>query len=306
MKKDYYNILGVSKNASDSEIKKAYRKLAIKYHPDKNPGDKSSEEKFKEAAEAYDTLGDPKKKGEYDNRDSFNRRGFGGFGGSSGFGFDDFVNTVFNSRQGRGFKTDHLNITIKTEESLTSLMNNNEMTVEFERRLFSGEKEEKKIQFKLNICQRQYRIIKRNQDYYVILTIEGLGDENKGVRNNAWGGQEEYHMIGNLTIEIKITADHEFTLEKGNIVEDIEISLHTVLFNSDTDYIVNSVLGKKYKIDVKNPKDLSSLKFTVKGKGIVNESGKLGDYVANLVVKTPDLEKLSKTDLENLEKILSS
>ena len=61
-KRDYYEVLGVDKNASEDEIKKAYRKLAIKYHPDKNPDDKNAEEKFKEAAEAYDVLHDPNKR----------------------------------------------------------------------------------------------------------------------------------------------------------------------------------------------------------------------------------------------------
>lgn len=82
MKRDYYEILGVSKNATADEIKKAYRKLAIQYHPDKNPGDKASEEKFKEAAEAYDILSNPEKKAKYDR---FGHQAFGG-GGSYGGG----------------------------------------------------------------------------------------------------------------------------------------------------------------------------------------------------------------------------
>ena len=65
-KRDYYEVLGVDRNASVDEIKKAYRKLAVKYHPDKNPGDKAAEEKFKEAAEAYSILSDPEKKSRYD------------------------------------------------------------------------------------------------------------------------------------------------------------------------------------------------------------------------------------------------
>jgi molecular chaperone DnaJ len=83
-KRDYYEILGVTKNASADEIKKAYRKLAIKYHPDKNPDDKSAEEKFKEAAEAYDVLSNPEKKQKYDQ---FGHAGMGGAaGGGGGFG----------------------------------------------------------------------------------------------------------------------------------------------------------------------------------------------------------------------------
>ncbi|MFN4082156.1 MAG: molecular chaperone DnaJ [Bacteroidia bacterium] len=80
-KRDYYEVLGVGKNAGADEIKKAYRQMAIKYHPDKNPGNKEAEEKFKEAAEAYEVLSDPEKKARYD------RFGHQGVGGAAGGGY---------------------------------------------------------------------------------------------------------------------------------------------------------------------------------------------------------------------------
>src|SRR5574344_480279 len=83
-KRDYYEVLGVSKSATSDEIKKAYRKLAIKYHPDKNPGDKAAEEKFKEAAEAYDVLRDGEKRAQYDR---FGHAAFEGPQGGPGGGF---------------------------------------------------------------------------------------------------------------------------------------------------------------------------------------------------------------------------
>ncbi|RIH64776.1 molecular chaperone DnaJ [Mariniphaga sediminis] len=93
-KRDYYEVLGVSKNASAEEIKKAYRKKAIQYHPDKNPGDKEAEEKFKEAAEAYEVLRDPNKKQRYDQ---FGHAGMGGAAGGGGFsGFSD-IEDIFSA-----------------------------------------------------------------------------------------------------------------------------------------------------------------------------------------------------------------
>ena len=94
-KRDYYEVLGVSKNATEDEIKKAYRTIAIKYHPDRNPGDKEAEEKFKEAAEAYDVLHDKQKRQQYDQF-GFAGPGAGGSGGFGGFGGSMNMDDIFS------------------------------------------------------------------------------------------------------------------------------------------------------------------------------------------------------------------
>ena len=103
-KRDYYEVLGVAKDASDEDIKKAYRKLAKKYHPDMNPGDKNAEAKFKEASEAYAILSDPDKRRQYDQ---FGHAAFDGAGGFGGFDFNaadfgDIFGDIFGDFFGGG------------------------------------------------------------------------------------------------------------------------------------------------------------------------------------------------------------
>jgi len=109
-KRDYYEVLGVAKSASADEIKKAYRKVAMQYHPDRNPGDKAAEEKFKEAAEAYEVLSDQEKKAQYDRFGHAGLNNRGGFGGGQGMNMEDifsnfgdiFGDDIFGSFFGGG------------------------------------------------------------------------------------------------------------------------------------------------------------------------------------------------------------
>jgi molecular chaperone DnaJ len=106
MAKDFYELLGVHRNASEAEIKRAFRKLAVQYHPDKNPGDKASEDKFKEIGHAYEVLSDPEKRAYYDQygvAPGAQGAGFGGFGAGMGMGdiFGDIFGEFFGGGRGR-------------------------------------------------------------------------------------------------------------------------------------------------------------------------------------------------------------
>lgn len=124
MSKDYYNVLGVNKNASEDEIKKAYRKMAMKFHPDKNPDNPEAESKFKEAAEAYDVLSSPDKKSNYDRFGSTsgggNPFGGGGFNMEDIFSnFGDIFGSSFNQRYNGGQKPQSKGSNLRIKVSLT-------------------------------------------------------------------------------------------------------------------------------------------------------------------------------------------
>lgn len=147
-KKDYYEVLGIDKGASAAEIKKAYRKKAIQYHPDKNPGDKEAEENFKLAAEAYEVLSDADKKARYDQYGHAAFDGAGGFGGGGHMNMDDIFSQfgdIFGSAFGGGFsgfgggggqrRVKGSNLRIKVKLSLEDIVNGVEKKVKVKRKV---------------------------------------------------------------------------------------------------------------------------------------------------------------------------
>jgi len=223
-KRDYYEVLGVNKNASDDEIKKAFRKLAVKYHPDKNPGDKEAEEKFKEANEAYSVLSDKTKRSRYDQfghagvggDGGGNPFGGGGFGGAygqnfnfdfGGGGFEDIINAMFGgggfraARRGRDYRT---SITIDFEEAIFGAT-----------KTISVEGEQIKLKIPAGIYDGQS------------IRLGGKGGEAP----NADGQR------GDLYVEVRVRAHKTLTREGELILSEITIPM------------TDAVLGTEVKVE---------------------------------------------------------
>ena len=150
-KRDYYEVLGVAKNADDAELKKAYRKVAKKYHPDTNPGDKEAEEKFKEAAEAYAILSDPEKRSKYDQ---YGHAAFDQNGGPGGFGGFDFADMgvifgdIFGDMFGGGSRHRQSNGPVKGANIKTTVR------VSFEEAVFGTQEElELPLKDECDVCK---------------------------------------------------------------------------------------------------------------------------------------------------------
>ncbi len=223
-KRDYYEVLGVQKGASDDEIKKAFRKLAIKYHPDKNPGDKEAEAKFKEANEAYSVLSDKTKRARYDQ---FGHAGVGGAGGGNPFGggaggfnfngqnfnfdfggggLDDILGSIFGfgggfrgARRGRDYRT---SVTIDFKDAIFGITK--EVSVDGE-------------QVKLKIPAGIY--------------------DGQQIRLSGKGGPapEQGGQRGDLYVEVRVRAHKHLTREGDLILSEVTVSMVEAVLGTEVD-----------------------------------------------------------------------
>ena len=287
-KRDYYEVLGVGKNASDDEIKKAYRKLAVKYHPDKNPGDKAAEEKFKEISEAHEVLSDKQKRARYDQ---FGHAGVNGgpaggnpFGGGNPFqggnfnfngqsfnfdfgggGFDDILGNIFGfggarrPRRGADYQT---SVTITFEEAIFGTT-----------KVIDDEGKNLKIKIPAGID-------------------DGMSIRLKGKGGEAPSGGEK----GDLYVRVRVKPHKTLSREGNIILSEEKISMADAALGCEID--IDTVDGK---VTMKVPAGTQSgTPFKLSGHGVpFRADGDRGPHIVTIIVETP--KNLTKKQKELLE-----
>ena len=298
-KRDYYEILGVSKNASDDEIKKAYRTLAIKYHPDKNPGAKSAEEKFKEISEAHEVLSDKQKRARYDQ---FGHAGVGGaaggaygnpFGGQSGsynFNGQEFH---FNfGGDGAGFAGGGLDDILGSlfgfggmggrRRSMRGADYRTQITITFEEAIFGTTKS-------INVEGSNIKLkVPAGIDDGMSIRLKGRG----GPAPEGVQGAEK----GDLYVLVRVKPHKTLTREGTLILSEQKISMVDAALGCEID--VETVDGS---VTMKVPAGTQSgTPFKLSGHGVpFRADGDRGPHIVTIIVETP--KNLSRKQKELLE-----
>lgn len=297
--KDYYNVLGINKKASQEEIKKAYRKLAVRYHPDKNAGDKTAEEKFKDISEAYEVLKDPEKRKQYDklgvNWKQYQQAGYdqgpfrgntqgrtysGGGGGADFFdsssGFSDFFESFFGRGSGRGqnpfagmdYDFPPGDLTGEIPITLEEAYHGTERMVDL-----GGEKIKVKVK----------------PGAYEGLTLRAKGKGQKSPTGKA----------GDLHLTVRVTPHPHYERKGNDLHMEAPIDLFTALLGGKQEI---HTLSGKININLKEGTQNGKI-VRLKGKGmpVYGKAGQSGDLYARLNVILPkDLTPEQKAAIENL------
>jgi molecular chaperone DnaJ len=296
-KKDFYSLLGVAKTATADEIKKAYRRLAMKYHPDKNPGNKSAEDMFKEISHAYEVLSDPQKRAAYDNPRPHFAGGPGAAGGApfggydfSNFGdeqsyssqsaydlFDEMFGDIFGARAARGpIKARgadlRYNLQVSFEEAATGI----EKPVRF-MRTRNGHEEPAHLLVAVPAGVRPGQRLK----------LKGEGDPGQN------GGSE-----GDLYVVVDITKHPLFSREGNDVLMDMPINFVDAMLGTEVE--VPTLFGKA---SVKVPPfSHTGQIFRLRGKGFPElNSTRSGDMLLKVVIDVP--KSLSDEQMELLRRL---
>lgn len=306
--KDYYKILGIPTDSNKAEIKQAYRNLALKFHPDKNPNNKEAEEKFKEVAEAYEILikqkEEPKQKYGYSE-------------------FKESFTSQFKTKRTTNKKKDtaappdseHLNIYISSKITVNELYNGTNIMVEYTRtkleylkstgkRINCLKKEElKKLKLDINPQNKYLKIEEVGDEYQIKIVIPKYGNEELVEFKNILEEEEQLLLKGDLVVNITIEKVKNYAIEQNDIIQDIEVPLYKILSKGEKIEIF-TLFGKKYEAEIYLPPNLNNLKLTIPNKGLIDQNNKLGRYIINFLIKTPNLESLNSLKKDQFLNIL--
>lgn len=306
--KDYYQVLGVDKKASQEEIKKAYRKLAVKYHPDKNPGDKEAENKFKLINEANEVLSDAEKRKKYDvlgeNWNKYQHAGAGqpfgeGFGGTGGqtFHFEGDLGDLFGSG-GSAFGSSGFSDFFETffGGAKKGKKKSNGATH------FKGQDFESEVVLTLEEAYAGKSIMLQLEDEKLRINTKpgAYDDQLLRIKGKGGKGSSAAHH-GDLYVRIRVKPHHLFERKGDDLYKHEQIDLYTVVLGGET--IVDTLAGK---IKIKIPAGSQNGKqIRIKGKGMpVYGTTQHGDLYIMLHVQIPEhLTEAQKELFEKLKKI---
>lgn len=319
--KDYYKILGVEKNASQDEIKKAYRSLAKKYHPDKTQGDKVGEEKFKEANEAYEVLGDEEKRKKYDQFGQYGNfqggmnfdpkdfanmfgGGFSGFGGGgNSTGFSDFFSALFGGKGGRtstgGFGGGFSGFGNAGGQGFGSHMHGAHGAGGCGSGGCGGGcgSDQPKVTYDIETQMsiglkdafegKSVKVSFNNGDGKKTVTVKvpaGMEDGKK-IKLKGQGRQAPDGSRGNMMIKINIKKDDKFELKGINLYSKETIAPWEAYLG--TEKVIETLDGK---IKVKIPAGMQTGKMIkIPGKGFIDMKGNRGDLYVEAVIDNPEV-----------------
>lgn len=298
--KDYYSLLGVSKSADTGEIKKAFRKLAAKYHPDRNPNNKQAEDKFKEINEAYEVLGDEDKRKKYDQYGQYWKQAgespfgngagaanvdFGGFNFGNYGSFDDFINDllgkVSGSSQQRSSNYSYNQNPFNTQSSTASANPEYAITLTFQEAYQGVQK-----RFNLN-------------GEIITVKIPAGAKSNTKIRLRGKGAINPVtKQKGDLYLKVNLQSHNFFQFEDGNnLVCEVPIAPDEAVLGANIE-----VPTPDGKVTVKIPAGVcSGQSLRLRGKGWSNPSGSNGDLLIKLAIATP--KTISAKEKEYYEKI---